>query len=162
MSLPKKIGLAIGLFAVVGIGLGLSGYISINAVEQFFMNAETGEVGPLAQTFVALVALQTTFVVFLLGSIVSTVTGSRIAAEASSTKEAMIANGAASFVGFYLMVGLALVIMFAAVGSGDASGGGGGGGGNVDLGRFVSPILQVGIPTGLVGVAAGGILQKLD
>ncbi|WP_049897606.1 hypothetical protein [Halorubrum distributum] len=162
MTLPKKIGLAIGLFAVVGVGLGLSGYISINAVKQFFMNAETGEVGPLAQTFVALVALQTTFVVFLLGSIVSTVTGSRIAAEASSTKEAMIANGAASFVGFYVMVGLALVIMFTAVGSGDASGGGGGGGGNVDLGRFVSPILQVGIPTGLVGVAAGGILQKLD
>ncbi|EMA71715.1 hypothetical protein C462_05318 [Halorubrum distributum JCM 13916] len=150
------------MFAVVGVGLGLSGYISINAVKQFFMNAETGEVGPLAQTFVALVALQTTFVVFLLGSIVSTVTGSRIAAEASSTKEAMIANGAASFVGFYVMVGLALVIMFTAVGSGDASGGGGGGGGNVDLGRFVSPILQVGIPTGLVGVAAGGILQKLD
>lgn len=162
MSLPKKIGLAIGLFAVVGIGLGLSGYISINAVRDFFMNAETGEVGPLAQTFVALVALQTTFVVFLLGSIVSTVTGSRIAAEASSTKEAMLANGAASFVGFYVMVALALVIMFAAVGSGDASGGGGGGGGgNVDLGQFVSPILQVGIPTGLVGVAAGGILEKL-
>lgn len=162
MSLPKKIGLAIGLFAVVGVGLGLSGYISINAVEQFFTNADTGEVGAFAQTFIALVALQTTFVVFLLGSIVSTVTGSRIAAEASSMKEAMIANGAASFVGFYLMVGIALVIMFAAIGSGDASGGGGGGGGNVDLGQFVSPILQVGIPTGLVGVAAGGILQKLE
>jgi len=61
------------------------------------------------------------------------------------------------------MINIAQVIMFAAVGSGDASGGGGGGaGGNVDLGRCVSPILQVGILTGLVGVASGGILKKLE
>lgn len=75
-------------------------------------------------------------------------------------KEAMIADGAASFVRFYLMVGIAQVITFTAVGSGNASGGGAGG--DVDLVRYVSMILQVSILTRLGGVATGGILKKLE
>jgi hypothetical protein len=161
VSLPKKVGLAISLFAVVGVGLGLSGYISMGAVEQLLLGDSGQEAGAFAQSFVALIALQATFVVFLLGSIVATVTGSRIAAETSSFKEAMLANGIASFVGFYVMVAIALVIMLAALGSGDASGGGGGGGSPVNIGDVAGPILQIGIPTGLVGTAAGGILQQL-
>jgi len=104
--------------------------------------------------------------VFMRGSIVATVTGSRIAAEASSIKEAVIANGVASFVGFYAMVLIALVIMLAALGSGDASGGGTGGGGGgsgpFNIGDIISPVIQVGIPTGLVGVASAAIFKKLE
>lgn|GEM_PF-3621317 len=161
MSLPKKIGLAIGLFAVVGVGLGLSGYISINAATQTLADGNLQDAGGFVQTFVFLIALQSAFVVFLLGSVVATVTGSRIADEASSLKEAMVANGAASFVGFYVMVGIALVIMLAAIGSGGGSGGGGTGGGGIDMQQFISPVIQIGIPTGLVGTAAGGIFEKL-
>jgi len=164
VSLPKKIGLSIGLFAVVGIGLGLSGYISMGAVERLLIGDSGQSAGAFAQTFVALIALQAAFVVFLLGSVVSAITGSRIAAEASSVKEAVIANGVASFVGFYVMVILALVIMLAALGSGDASSGGtgGSGGGPFNIGDIIGPIIQVGIPTGLVGVASGGILKLLE
>lgn len=163
MSLPKKVGLTIGMFAVIGVGLGLSGYISMGAVERLLVGDGGQEIGAFAQTFIALIALQSTFVVFLLGSVVATITGSRIAAEASSMKEAMVANGVASFVGFYLMTGIALVIMLAALGSGDGSGGGGGGGDlGINIGDVARPIIQIGIPTGLVGTAAGGILHQLD
>lgn len=162
MSLPKNIALGIGLFAVVGVGLGLSGYVSINAATQTLADGNLQNAGPIVQTFVVLIALQSAFVVFLLGSVVATVTGSRIADEASSIKEAMLANGVASFVGFYLMVGIALLIMFSALSTGDATGGGGQSGtGDININQFIRPILQVGIPTGLVGTAAGGLLQKL-
>lgn len=162
MSLPKKIGLAIALFATVGVGLGLSGYISISSMQTLFIEDAEGEfAAALGQTFVALIALQSAFVVFMLGSVVATISGSRIAAEASSVKESIIANSVASFMGFYIMVAIALGIMLLAFGSGDASGGGGGGGG-FQIEDIINPVLQAGAPTTLVGVVSGGVLKLLE
>lgn len=151
-----------GLFVAVGVGLGLSGYISISTMNQMFVEEAGSEFGAqLGQTFVALVALQSAFVVFFLGSVVASISATSISAEAESIKESVLANGVASFIGFYLMVGVALVIMLAALGSGDPSGGGGGGQPAVQIGDVIGPIVQVGIPTALVGTAAGGILFEM-
>jgi len=165
VSLPKKVGLAIALFVTIGVGLGLSGYISITAVDRLLVQEAEGEfASALGQTFVALVAIQSAFVVFLLGSVVATISGSRIAAEASSLRESVIANGVASFIGFYAMVAIALVIMLAALGSGDPNAGGGSssGGGPLAFGDVVQPMLLAGAPTAFVGVASGGILKLLE
>lgn len=165
MSLLRQIGLGIALFALVGVGLGLSGYISLTAAIETLAGGDLQSAGGIVQSFILVVGLQSAFVVFLLGSVVAAITGSRIADEANSLKIAVLSNGLASFVGFYIMVAIALVIMFYALSTGDATAGGGGTGGGtgeINIQQFARPILQIGLPTGLVGTGAGGVFHLLE
>lgn len=161
MSVSRKVGLTVGLFAIIGVGLGLSGYISLSFINQMLVEEAEGEfMRGFGQILVRIVALQSAFVFFLLGSVVAAISGSTIAREAGSIREAALSNGAASFVGFYVMVGIASVIMLTALSSG---GGGAESSSNqfVNLGEIIMPVLKIGIPTGFVGVGAGGVVFKL-
>lgn len=161
----------IGLFVIVGIGLGLSGYIALDFMQTSFVDsAEPGSfLESLGQLFVGLVALQTSFITFLLGSVVAATTGVGSAKSFASGRAAALHNGLAAGVGFPLMVGVAIFIMLLAV-----AGGGGGGetaagatttptpssgsGGITDQIDWGSLVMRVGalcIPTALVGAGAG-------
>lgn len=169
----KHIRNTIGLFAVVGVGLGLSGYIALDFMQATFVEGtEKGSfIRGIGQMLVGLAALQTSFVTFLLGSVVATATGLSSAKSYVSARKAAVFNGIASTIGFPLMVGIAIVIMLLALsgGGGEAAAGGtptttptasGGQGGSsildqFDMGNIATKLLTLCIPTGLVGAAAG-------
>lgn len=162
----KNIALVVALFAVVGVGLGLTGYISIDAANQQFVDNAEGEfMQGIGQLFVGVLVFQSGIMTFFLGSVVASVGAVSIASVTESRMESVITNGAASFVGFYVMVVLTLVIMLAAFSSGDGSGGGttsDGGQSIGDFGRFAKPLVIAGLPTTLVGLVSGGVAYGLE
>lgn len=152
----KHVGLTVGLFVVVGIGLGLSGYIAVDFVQGQFVNEADGELAQsFGQLFVVLIAIQTAFVTFLLGSVVSTVTGLAHSRGLRSRSDAAISNGVGSLVGFPIMVIIAVVLITMPLGG--SGGGGDGGSSAVDIGQLLGQILLIAIPTTVVGTVVGWV-----
>ncbi len=158
----------IALFVIVGIGLGLSGYIALDFMQSSFVEgAEPGSMmQSLGQLFVALVALQTSFITFLLGSVVAATTGLSSAKRFATRRAAAIHNGGAAAIGFPLMVGVAIFIMLLALGGGggESTAGttptsttteSGGLGDQINWSDLATRVAALCIPTALVGAGAG-------
>ncbi|WP_049972805.1 hypothetical protein [Haladaptatus cibarius] len=150
----KNIGLIIAVFGVVGIGIGLTGFISVGWMQGTFTNPEQGEIAnSFGQLFVGLILLQSIILAFFTGPTIATVTGLISGLSTADGKQAAVVNGVGSFVGFYVMVVVAVVVMSLAYDGGSSSGGSSES--LFDLGNTLTTALKVGIPTGAVGVIAG-------
>lgn len=134
----------VGVFAMVGIGLGISGFLTISTVKSQFADGGENLFGSLA---VALIFLQNIYTTFLLGSLVAATGGMLAGITGSDRVSATVGGGIGTFVGFYVMAILAFVLMLLSLG-GDAGGGDVGG-----LGNFIVPLLGAGVPATVVGTS---------
>lgn len=158
-NLSKGVGMIVGVFAAIGVGLGLTGYISVGWIQGTFTNPDQGEfANSIGQMFVGLVFLQSVIITFFTGPTVAAITGLLSGlSESSRTRSAGI-GGLGSFVGFYVMVVVAIVVMSLAYGSG----GGSGGSESFDMGQAFVTAAKAGIPTAIVGVIAGYLGGSFD
>lgn len=146
----RVFGLIVGVFAVLGIALGASGYLAMEwAREQFVVAAGGTTPGRFGPVFVALVALQTTASQFLVGTAVAGVVGAMAGSRFAVPRTAGLVAAAGSVTGFYLM-GLIAVLVLSLVG-------GPGTGQVYDVGQALGPLALGGIPAGLAGGAGGAV-----
>lgn len=164
MSLKRNIGITLGVFAAIGIGLGLSGMVLLDAAQQQFVNPDAGEFAQsIGQLVVFLLLFQGVMITFFTGPVAAAVTGLSVSREAESLKELLITSGVGSFVGFLLMAVLAAGIMLSTFETGGTGGtGGSGGGGNLELGQFVGEIILISLPTTVVGVVSGWLGSRIS
>lgn len=156
----KTVGLIIAVFAIVGVGLGLTGYLSLSWMQGTFTSSGQGEfANAIGQMFVAVIMLQSVILTFFTGPTVATITGLVGGAVTSSRKRAAAINGAGTFVGFYVMVVIAVFVMTQAYSSGGSSGSSES---TFQMGRALGTALQAGIPTAAVGVVAGYLGASFD
>ncbi|MFC7234415.1 hypothetical protein [Halosegnis marinus] len=135
-----------GVFAVVGIGIGLTGYIMIGE-----LGGDGG--GGLLSGIVSLVVY---LFAALVGPTVACLASVRAAPSLPrSLSVAGATTGAASFVGFLVMVTVALLLVGAASSGGD-------GGGTVDLAESIGTLVRAGLPSALVAVVATLFVRMLD
>lgn len=146
-----NIGLVIGALTVIGVGLGVTGYLTMGMVQEAF--STEGQTSGFAQAFVALAFIQSMITVFFIGPVAGGLAGFASSIRHSDAGRGLLVGGLGSFIGFYPMIILAIYIMAFAFDGGTSTGGGGGGGSSV-FNNF-STILIAGVPTGLVGAATG-------
>lgn len=158
-------GWIVAVFAVVGIGLGATGYVTTSLGTNAFGGGGSGSAGAMqqafAQLFAVLIVFQGTLVVFFSGPLVAMVTGLVSGSILWDTLDAIVAGGLGAFVGFYLLVFLSVPLMLIAIG------GGGGGGGSttqtsLQFGKLVVPILVMGFPTGVVGAISAVVGNEMQ
>lgn len=155
----KTLGLTVTVFAIIGIGIGLTGFFPMEYVVNQFSATGGGQIAQaIGQLLVGVVFLQSFLMAMFLGPTVAGVTGLVSALSLDDRGSAAIAGGVGGVVGFYLMVIIAIVIMSAAMPAGD--GGGTGGQQATDLSQLLGPLLKSGFPSGLVGAATGVLGQS--
>lgn len=158
----------VGAFAVLGAGFGLASNFTLGFfIEQF---VEPGE-DPFDYPQVAILFLVAIFSAYALGPLAAGVAGVGVGQALPDRRTtAAVVAGVGSFVGFYLFVGLALFFVFAVLAEYGVPVGGGDGGGGTDAGSgeaggsgndspldpagLVRLMVQVSLPTALVGLAA--------
>jgi hypothetical protein len=169
MSTLNKYGVGILLFVVIfttiGIGLGLTGYITVDMGEQMFgVNEESGGASSMEQGFAALfivlIVFQSAIIIFFTGPIVAGFSGAISGIMTPDLKDGVIVGGVGSFIGFYPMMFLALLIMFMAFDTG-TNGGSSSGDSSLNLGSMLVRLMIGGIPTGVVGAVTGALGSKL-
>ena len=153
----RKAGVTVAAFALMGLGLGLTGYISIDATANVFMG---GQYGGFGYTFVFLVFLQSAFLSWFFGPIVAFTTG-LWTGRSASRKTSALASTAGSLVGFVVMVAIAIVLMIVALPE-SGGGGGGGGGASGQLLDQAGAIALAALPTTVIGGVAGYFSASLD
>jgi len=180
MISKRHVGITTLLFVIVGIGLGASGYIIVDYAGVAFGGEDQGQIAQaISGLFIGLVVLQTTFVTFLLGSIVAMVTGI-LAATHSTRRQAALSNGLGALVGFPLMVLFSVVLMLLGVPDLGSAGGvstptpqfgtpaatptptPGGGGldtGPLDVVELLGRVVALTVPTTTVAVATAAVLH---
>lgn len=164
-------GLIVGTFTVIGVGLGLTGYFAISTLTG---GSGGGQAASMVSAVIgALLIFVGAIVVLFLGPIAAGVSGLTAGLVVPDMKEGALVGGVGSFVGFYPMVILAVVIMMMALGGGgggaaSTAGGGetattmsGGGDSVFELTQFLGAALIAGVPTGVVGAATGALGSKL-
>jgi hypothetical protein len=173
MSKLKQYGIGILLFvvifAIIGIGLGFTGYITVDMGEQMFganEDTQSGDGGSMEQAFatlfVVLILFQSAIIIFFAGPIIAGFTGAIAGIVTPNTRQGAILGGAGSFIGFYPMALLALLIMFMAFDTGAGGGGGGTSGeSSLNLGSMLGRLVIGGLPTGIVGAVTGALGSKL-
>lgn len=152
----RTAGLVVAVFAAVGVGLGLTGFVGLSWVKSRVGGGALG-VGEVVTT---LAFLQSAVVTLLIGPTVGGVVGAVVGTGAGpgasgDERERAFAAGVGSFFGFYVLALLALFLMSLALGGGD------GGGGGANLGDLLVPVLEAGVPTALVGAAAALVGSRL-
>ena len=152
----KYFGIVIGVFAAIGVGLGLTGYVSMTWAQSVFTSSNQGQfANAIGQMMVGVILLQSIIVTLFVGPVMATVTGLLSGVSLDGAKQSAIFNGVASFAGFYVMVFIAVIVMSLALDGGSSTGTGSGGG--FDVGNAIGPVVKAGIPTALVGGLAGYI-----
>lgn len=162
----RTTGYAVLAFVTVGLGFGLAANFTIGFLIESFV--EPGA-NPMDNTLVGIVLIVAVVNTFLLGPVVAAVTGLVTGRSLPDRRLlAAAANGTASVVGFYLLAGLALFVTFTVLSqyapaeAASASGGAGGSsGGPFSPADLVPTLLEVGIPTGVVGAVTGWIGSRL-
>ncbi|MFC7166209.1 hypothetical protein [Halospeciosus flavus] len=141
----RTAGLVVAVFAVVGVGLGLTGLVGLSWVKSRVGGGAFG----MGQVVTTLAFLQSAVVTLLIGPTVGGIVGAILGRDATpgGARDGAFAAGVGSFFGFYVLAGLALFLMSLALGGGD-------GGGGANLGDLVVPVVQAGVPTALVGAGA--------
>jgi len=148
--------LVVGVFATVGVTGGGAGLVVVDwARTQFVVDAAGAQPAEFGPTFVAVVALQTTATLLLIGvgvaALVGTLAGSRFARVGT----AGLVAGSGSLVGFYAMA--ALVVGLVTVAGGEGTGQ------VYDAGQALVPVVVAGLPAGVagaVGGSAGAVLTR--
>lgn len=145
----------VAVFAVIGVGIGLTGYIGISWVNASF-DTESGFLGPL---LIILVLFQSVIFTFLVGPTVAGLTGLLTGRAVNSAKRAPLIGGAGAFLGFYVMALIAVALMFLAFPE-SATAGGGNASANASSNPYsarntMSPLIKAGAPTAVVGAACG-------
>lgn len=147
--IAKEVGKVAGLFVILGIGLGLAGYVGLDQ----FVPEPSGENDFGAAFIGALLMFQAIFFMYFIGPAMAVVTGIYTGRHSNERNNSAIAGGAGAFVGFYVMFIIAFLIMSLAFP--ETGGGDGGGGGGTSLGDTINQMIIMGIPTGLVGAITG-------
>lgn len=159
VKIAKTTGITIAVFAVLGVGIGLTGFFPMEYIVNQFSSTDGGQIAQaIGQLLIGVVFLQSVLMSMFLGPTVAGLTGLLSSLSLNSRGSAIIAGGVGGFIGFYLMVIIAVVIMSAALPAGD--GGGTSGQQATDLSQLLGPILKSGFPSGLVGAATGAIGQS--
>lgn len=157
----KTIGLIVAVFAAVGVGLGLTGYLSLSWMQGTLTSSGQGEfANAIGQMLVGVILLQSVILTFFTGPTVATITGLVGGAVTASRKRAAAINGAGTFVGFYVMVVVAVFVMTQAYGGGGSSGGSSES--TFQMGKALGTAMKAGIPTAAVGVVAGYLGASFD
>lgn len=149
-----NVGAAVGVFGLVGFGLGFSGFLTMVSIKGQLSGAGESAFG---QLLVGLVFLQNLYTTFLLGTIVAAFTGLFLGYTSDDDLAAAIGGGVGSGIGFYVMAVVSLVLLLLGLG---------GSGGDVgELDGFILPFLGGGIPSAIVGLTTaygGSLLGKGD
>lgn len=142
----------IGLFAVIGVGFGLTGIIVVEMI------AGSGDdIGTQILTAVFLVALLV--VLLLAGSIIGAFSGLRIADRLDETARTVyLTSFVATAVGHFVMVVIAVVLIGLVTGGG--GGGAGGGGSLFDVLDLVIPLVVLAVVVGLTGLGASFLVRR--
>lgn len=147
-KVSETVGWIVAVFAALGIGLGLAGYVSVSWGHTVFV-ASAGGTGSVVERFgplfVSVVFFQNLSATFFVGLVAALLTGLLFGSNFLEGKQALAATGGGSLVGFWLLAVLALFIM--SFGMADPRGFG--------LVDALGPIAIAGIPAGLVGAVAG-------
>ncbi|RLM34092.1 MULTISPECIES: hypothetical protein [unclassified Haloarcula] len=152
----KQAGVAILVFATVGVGLGLSGYLSVGAAQQQFIGS--GDGSGFGQVFVGIIMLQSGFTMFLLGPVVASSAGLLNGIVGQDQISSTIGTSAGTLLGFYVMVVLGVYIMVMAA---DFGSGGGGGSSTGSASNILQPVLAAGVPTTIVGAVSSFVGSQL-
>lgn len=147
-STGRVVALIVGVFAVLGVALGASGYLAMGwAREQFVVAAGGSSPGEFGPVFVALVAFQTTVSQFLVGTAVAGVVGAMAGSRFAVPRTAGLVGAGGSVVGFYLMGLIAVFLVSLAGGPGTDQ--------VYDVGQALGPLALGGVPAGIAGGAGG-------
>lgn len=146
----------VGIFSLLGIGLGLTGGITISQLSGG---------GAIFGGILVLVVL--TFA-FLMGPLIAVITGLRIGEEHGQSNETYIAGGLGAVGGYLSMMLIVLLILSLAMStlSGDAGTGASAtqsastSGSGLNIGEYILPVIVVAIPTGITG--AGSVFFSND
>lgn len=148
----------VGLFVVVGVGLGLANNFVLGfLIEQF---VDPGG-NPTDNTLVGIMLINAIVTPVVLGPLVAGGVSLALGRALPDRRLAAASLGAGvSVVGFYLMAFVSLFLTFVVLAQ-YGGGGGGGGGTPFDPAALVRLILETGIPTAIVAVAAAYIGSRL-
>lgn len=150
----KQTGIVVAIFAIVGVGLGSTGYVGVSFAGDQLITA--GDSAGFGEAFVALIFLQSVFVSFFAGPSIAAVTGVASALSADA-KTAIASNTIGACIGFIIMSAVAVLIMSAGMPEMGGSSGGGSSGGNLFSLRDIATILKAALPTTIVGAGAAAI-----
>ncbi len=153
MRRPASHALAVvGVFAVLGAGLGLAANFTLGFFIEQFVDPGTN---PLDSTQVGIMFLVAVFFVFAAGPVAAGIAGVALGQQLPDREAtAAVVAGVGCVVGFFLFAGLALFLIVSVLAEyGAGGGGGGGGGGPISPSALGTLVVQVGLPVGLVGLA---------
>lgn len=128
-SIAKIVGLTIATFVIIGVGICATGFIGIN-FSAGLLSGDSGS-GLFTGLMVLMIFFTSVVVVLFAGPIVAGSAGIFAGMSLENPSRAAVVSGAASFVGFYLMVLIAMSIIVVGAGQAlpeDATGTDGGGG----------------------------------
>jgi hypothetical protein len=163
--LLRTAGWVLATFAVVGAGYGLAANFTVGFLIETFV--EPG-VNPLDNTLVGIVLVLTVVNTMLLGPVVAAVAG--LSVGRSSPGRGVLAaglSGVSSALGFYVLAALALFLTFGVLSQyAPAEAASAGSGATESSGPFTfadlrPTLVEVGIPTGLVGAVTGYVGSRL-
>lgn len=147
----ERIGLVLGIFALVGVGLGLSGMMLLEFAQGQFVDPEAAEIAQaIGQLMVMILFLSGVLTTFFTGPTVGAIVGITIGQSGGNTRGAILSGAVGSFVGFILMSVIAIAIMGTAI---SAGGDAGASTGPMDTstGSYIGKILIASLPTTVVG-----------
>lgn len=149
----------VGLFVVVGVGLGLANNFVLGfLIEQF---VDPGG-APTDNTLVGIMLVDAIVTPVVLGPLIAAGASLALGRALPDRRLAATAVGAGvSIVGFYLMASVSLFLTFVVLTQYGGGGGGSGGGGPFDPMALVSLILEAGIPAAIVGAVAAYVGTRL-
>jgi hypothetical protein len=151
----NSVGQIVGIFALVGVGIGLTGGVAMS---------QLGSGGAIIGGILTLVILT---IAFLLGPVISIITGLRTGEQQGRTGESYLAGLLGSVVGYFVMMAIVLlilsVVMAIVMGDGGSSSTAAqsttstasSSESGLPIGEYIIPIIAVAIPTGLTGL--GGV-----
>jgi hypothetical protein len=154
---------AVGLFAMVGLTLGLTGAFAFS-----YFN----EGGATSGILTGLLSIIVLTIGFLLGPVVAMVVGLRVYGSDADSDTKYTTSGIGSFVGYIVMIVvlvLVLTVSFGLIGAGgqagtgtgtDGAGTAGDGGGVLSIGDLLLPLIGFAIPTGIMGVGATWLASR--
>jgi hypothetical protein len=144
----RVLGLVVGLFLALGVGLGAAGHLAVGwAGRQFVAGASGASPAEFGPVFVALVAFQTTVATLLVGVAVAGLVGAMAGSRFVTARRAGLVAGGGSLLGFYAMGGTTVLLVTLAGGPGTEQ--------LFDPGAALGPLALTGLLAGLAGGAGG-------
>jgi hypothetical protein len=150
---PKsQLTFTIGLFAVIGVGFGLTGIVILALVAG-------GGSGVGGGILAGIFLISLLVVLLLTGSIVGAFCGLRVAERLrGNARTTYLTSFVGTAVGYVVMVAIAVVLIGLTAGGGGGQTGGGGGFFNIV--NLLVPLIVLAIPVGLTGVGSSFLVRR--